>query len=199
MKKRAMGLLMTAIMLVYAGAGASGWIPGMWGEATATPTPAVFSFRGGVQWDMSTEQVRGMEDLDLMERSRDGWSILYPAEQVHVSRYTADLVYMFFNDSLKMITYDFGSGGTATDYAYLTGALDEVYGDHSTLEASAVVRYMDQIYPGYYSPERLTQVLGWTGGTDTAVFLYYYAENAYAILYVNSVAASQGGYVTDGL
>ncbi len=203
MRVRMTALLLLAVMVLpWAGAGADGVIPNLtWAQPTATPAPA-FSFRGGVTWNMTREQVRAAEPtLEMTERSQGNWSILYPLTQVDVSRFKADLVYMFYGDQLKMITYDFGSGGTAADYAYLTGALESVYGEHAEPDASVVVTIMDQIYPGYYTASNLHSVRSWTAGEDTWIYLYYYTQTAYGILYVNAVSGSPsgGGYVTTGL
>ena len=204
MLKRGMVLFLMTCMLCGAALGealpSGGLRPDQWGEPAATAVPP-FTFRGGVTWGMSREQVKGLEPVQLTERSQGNWSILYPASPVEVSRYQADLVYMFYEDALKMITYDFGSGGGSADYAYLTGALDSVYGDHTEPDPGIVVGVMDQIYPGYYTTERLSSVRGWAAGEDTRVYLYYYGENAYGILYVMSGSGfpAPGGYVTTGL
>ncbi len=180
---------------------AEGMIPNMWDQAAATPAPA-FSFRGGIMWNMNRDQVRALESgLQMQENSRGNWSILYSLSRVDVSRYKADLVYMFYFDQLKMITYEFGNGGTAADYTYLTGALDTVYGEHAEPDSSVVVSIMDQIYPGYYTASNLHSVRSWTAGEDTWIYLYYYTQTAYGILYVNVPAGTQtdGSYVTTGL
>ena len=188
------------LLLLMGSAGAEGVIPpDFWAKETAAPT-AGFSFRGGIAWNMSKEQVRSTEKIELTDRSNGNWSILYPLERVEVSRYQADLVYMFHEDRLKMITYDFGNAGTAADFAYLSGALDSVYGEHTEPDASVVVTIMDQIYPGYYTAERIHEIRGWSSGEDTWLYLYYYAENAYGILYVSADSApAAGNYVTTGL
>ena len=200
-RKAFCALLAALLALLTAASGlAGGVIPNLRETPTAAPAAAVFSFRGGVQWNMSRDQVRALEPLQLTERAQENWSILYPLSRVEVSRYTADLVYMFYSDRLKMISYDFGPGGADTDFQYLTGALDSVYGEHREPEASEIIGIMDQIYPGYYTAEHLLNRRGWTAGDDTLVYLYYYAENAYAILYVCAGGApSGGGYVTTGL
>ncbi len=199
--RRGAALLTGALLVIRAAAGApEGVIPNMWAQEPATPAPA-FSFRGGITWNMTREQVRSLESgLEMTERSQGNWAVLYPLSQVEVSRFRADLVYMFYADQLKMITYDFGSGGTVSDYTYLTGALDSVYGDHAEPDSSVVVSIMDQIYPGYYSAGNLHSVRSWTAGEDTWIYLYYYTQTAYGILYVNAAGgAGSGSYVTKGL
>ncbi len=176
---------------------AGGVIPNLRETPTAAPAEA-FRFRGGVQWNMSRVQVRELESMELAERSQDSWSILYPVSGVEVSKFTADLVYMFYSDRLKMISYDFGTRGTEPDFRYLTGALDSVYGPHREADAAEIVGVMDQIYPGYYSAEGILSPRGWEAGEDTLIYLYYYAKEAYAILYVCAGEAS-GSFVTTGL
>ena len=196
--KKTICLWMILMLLAPAAGGlAGGVIPNLKDTPTASPA-AVFSFRNGSQWNMTRELVKALETAELTERAQDSWSILFPLSAVEVSRYTADLVYMFYNDRLKMISYDFGTKGTEGDFQYLTGALDSLYGDHTEPAAADIIGVMDQIYPGYYSAERLTVRRGWKAGEDTLIYLYYYAENAYAILYV-SAGSTPSTYVTTGL
>ena len=176
---------------------ASGVIPNLRETPTVTPAAAVFSFRGGIQWNMTRELVRALEPTELTERNQDSWSILFPLSKVQVSKFTADLVYMFYSDRLKMISYDFGTGGSDADFQYLTGALDSVYGDHTEPPAANIKGVMDQIYPGYYNEQNLTKRRAWQA-EGTLIYLYCYAENAYAILYVSAEGSVQS-YVTTGL
>ena len=201
MKKCFSLVLAACILISSSGALAGGAIPNFLAGSTATPSPAApsstfFSFRGGIQWNMPRETVQALESVELMEQNRDSWSILLSLSKVTVSRYTADLVYMFYNDQLKMISYDFGTGSSPADFQYLTGALDSVYGDHADPSPEDIIGVMDQIYPGYYSAERLTLRRGWRA-EGTLIYLYYYAENAFAILYVN--AAINPVFDTTGL
>lgn len=192
-------LCAVTILVMFTGTAlGSGVIP-IFGDPASSPEP--FSFRGGVQWNMNREQVRAVDTVELTERSQDKWSILFPMSPVEVSRFTADLVYMFYNDRLKMVSYDFGVTGTSADYAYLTGALDSIYGTHAVPEAYEIIGIMDQIYPGYYREQQLHHLLSWTWGSDTRIFQYYYGESAYAILYVciSEGSTGQSGYVTTGL
>ena len=209
--KRVCCLLMLLMMLFPAGGLASGGIQNLWGtplpSATPSPTPAAgetaaasaggFTFRSGIRWDMSLDLVRALETVPMTERSNGGWSILYPLSPVEVSRYTADLVYMFFNDRLKMIAYSF-SQGSESDFQYLAGALDSLYGTRSEPAAEEIILFNDQIYPGHYKAEQLKKRYGWSAGEDTLIFLYYFSDSAYEILYVNA-GEYKGGYNTTGL
>ena len=198
-------LCLTGVLVLIGTAGISGGegvIPNQWGAPapTATPAPSAFFFRGGIQWNMSREQVRALEPIELNERINESWSILYPLLPVEVSRYTADLVYMFHDDQLKMIQYDFGTKGAPADFLYLTGALDAVYGEHEEPEATEIVNLMDLIYPTYYQKESINSRNAWTAGDGTRVYQFYYSPNAYTILYANPKdGAGSGGYVTTGL
>ncbi len=175
-------------------------------EATPQVTPGIsaagtgggFSFRGGVRWGMTRDLVKALETVELVGRENGEWSILYPTVKVDVSRYQADLTYMFLNDQLKMIAYNFGAAGTEADFQYLTGALDSVYGDHVEPDAAMIFGFWNQIYPGSYSLENIRQARGWTAGEDTMICLYYYAKDAYEILYIRAGKASDA-YVTTGL
>ena len=196
--KRFLCLILVLMLCCLLGTSqAGGVIPNLRDTPTPEPAAQVFSFRGGIRWDMSREQVKTLESVQLVEQNREDWSILVPVSRVEVSKFTADLVYIFYNDRLKVITYDFGAGGSDEDYQYLTSALDFVYGTHQEPAAADIKGVMDQIYPGYYSEESLLNRRGWKAGADTLIYLYYYSEKAWAILYVN--AGSVPNYVTTGL
>ena len=195
------GALLAGIFwLLLAGCGAAeGAVPDL---RTPESAPAgAFQFRNGITWGMTPEQVQQTEPTPMIERKQDLWSVLYTQSRVEVSRYAADLVFMFRENSLKMITYDFGSSAGDGSYGYLIGALSEVYGEGLTPEAGQIVALMDQIYPGFYTAERLTTPHGWIANDGTQVYLYYYADGAYAILYASPdmSAPGSGSYNTTGL
>ena len=60
------------------------------------------------------------------------------SEPVTVSRFTADLVFMFYQNQLKMITYEFQAGASTLNYQYLLGALCSVYGDSADTDGAVI-------------------------------------------------------------
>ena len=159
-----------------------------------------FSFRNGVAWGMNPQQVSLTEEIPMEKRSSPDWSVMITAEPVKVSRYTADLVYMFYQDALRMITYEFRTDCTTLNYQYLTGALCSVYGEGSEASPAEIKRWMDLVYQDYYQEERIRQALKWTSEDGTRIFLYYFTETTYAILYVCPASnGGGGGYETNGL
>lgn len=207
--RKTLGLLMVFCLVLSAGGGqASGLLESLWGTplpaATESPTPApsvspagAFRFRGSIGWDMSRDLVKALESIPLMGRDNGSWSILVPLSPVEVSKFTADLVYMFYNDQLKMINYSF-TQGSESGFQYLTGALDSLYGSHGEPAAEEIVLFIDQIYPGHYQASQLTRRCGWTLGEGTLIFLYSLSETSYEILYVNA-AGYTSAYNTTGL
>lgn len=195
------GILLAGVLWVLlAGCGAAeGAVPDL-RTPESVPT-GVFQFRNGITWGMTPEQVQTIEQTPMIERKQDLWSVLYTRSRVEVSRYSADLVFMFRENSLKMITYDFGTTAGDGSYGYLIGALSEVYGEGLTPDAAQIVTLMDQIYPGFYTAERLTNPHGWLADDGTRVYLYYYAEGAFAILYASPEmnTPGSGGFITNGL
>ena len=197
--------LAAAVLLAAGGAAAEGWFP-TW-ENTATPAPSAapsggFTFRGGVTWDMAPEAVREKETGQQMEeRSQDKWSVLYSVGRVEVSRYFADLVYIFYDRQLQMILYAFDKGETTNSFLYLTGALSAVYGDTKAAEAAEVVSLMERVYPGMYTTETISDVHAWQTADGTRVFLYHQAGGSFSILYgAPGTALPAGGeFNTSGL
>ena len=188
------------LIILCAGVSSAGAIPDL-----RTPEPTAgdgaFRFRNGAGWGDSAAAVQDKEGQTMVERKQGDWAILYTQSRVEVSRYFADLVYMFYQDQLRMITYDFGSDSGTGSFGYLTGALSAVYGEMKDAESSEVIRVMDQIYPGYYTESLVTQVKQWTAADGTLIYLYYYAADAFAILYVSPAAGTSAGgpFITTGL
>ncbi|MBQ6382681.1 MAG: hypothetical protein IJJ42_03660 [Clostridia bacterium] len=198
---RILTALAAAVLLTCcAGIGLAGAIPDL---HTVEPeaSAGAFQFRNGAGWGDTAAAIQEKEGQAMVERKQGDWAILYTQSRVEVSRYFADLVYMFYQDKLRMITYDFGTDSGSGSFGYLTGALSSVYGEMSEAESGDVIRVMDQIYPGYYSESLVTGVKQWTAADGTLIYLYYYAAEAFAILYVSPSAGIPGGgqYITNGL
>ena len=200
------GLALLIIMALVCGAVCTGWaesgtIPSIRETIQTESEVPPFSFRGGIGWNMDMQQVRLLENSPMEERSSTEWSIMINSEPVTVSRFTADLVFMFYQNQLKMITYEFQSGASTLNFQYLLGALSSVYGDSVNAEGAVVKSMMDRIYPDRYRGDWIREGHMWTSRDGTHIFLYYFSANAYAILYTSPelTVRSTGGYDVNGL
>ena len=115
MKRTAFWLMICILLLSVSVAGAEGirdWFGITMTDTASTPTPApnAFRFRDGIRWGMNMNQVRALETEPMTERSMQNWSIMLTDGRVVVSRFTADLVFMFREDRLMMISYEFPQG-----------------------------------------------------------------------------------------
>ena len=203
MKKGLALLIITALAcgMICPGTAESGTIPSI-RETIQTETEVQpFSFRGGIGWNMDMQQVRLLEISPMEERSSTELSIMINSEPVTVSRFTADLVFMFYQNQLKMITYEFQSGASTLNFQYLLGALSSVYGDSVNAEGTVIKSMMDRIYPDRYRGDWIREGHMWTSRDGTHIFLYYFSANAYAILYTSPelTVRSTGGYDVNGL
>ena len=165
--------------------------------ATYTPAPNAFRFRDGIRWGMNPQQVQALETGKMTERSMAEWSIMLTDEKVVVSRFTADLVFMFRSSQLQMISYEFPRSGQ-DDFLYLGGALASVYGESEETDALTVKALMDVINPNRYRTELIKQPAKWTAADGTTVYLYYYAADSFAITYVSPELGNRI-YQTNGL
>ena len=75
-----------------------------------------FSFRNGITWGMKPEEVQAAENTETDIRTSSEWAVMLTAEPVSVSRFTADLVYMFYQNALRMITYEFQKDCSTLNY-----------------------------------------------------------------------------------
>ena len=104
MKKIRISIVLLAgwIMLLLCGAAAeTQTIPSIRDTVDSAVKP--FSFRNGVLWGMDSAQVQSTESIQMDERSSGEWSVMVSSEPVEVSRFTADLIYMFRDNALQMI------------------------------------------------------------------------------------------------
>ena len=92
-------------------------------QPTITPSPDSFRFRDGIRWGMNPQQVKALESENMVERVLQDWAVMVTTEKVAVSRFTADLVFIFRQEQLKMIVYEFQRQDADSDFQYLTGAL----------------------------------------------------------------------------
>ena len=159
-----------------------------------------FTFRNGITWAMNPQQVALIENIPMKQSSSSEWSVLISESQVPVSRFNADLVYMFRQDALRMITYEFTKDCSTLNFQYLTGALCSLYGENKTAGPARIKGWMDLVYQNYYSADLIRQASEWTAEDGTSIFLYYFRPDAYAILYIcPQSVGNQGGYDTNGL
>ena len=167
---------------------------------TETPAPNPFVFRNGVIWGMNPQQIALIENVPMELRSTTEWSVMVTVSPVSVSRFSASLVYMFHQNALRMITYEFQSNCSNLNFQYLTGALCSVYGESREASPVAVKGWMDRINADKYRLELIQQVHEWTAEDGTHIYLFYYTSENYAILYVCPESAGGGtGYDTNGL
>ena len=159
-----------------------------------------FSFRNGITWAMNQQQVSLIENIPMKQSSSSEWSVLIPESQVQVSRFYADLVYIFRQDALRMITYEFTKDCSMLNYQYLTGALCSLYGESREADATVIKGWMDRIFPNHYALEQIHEAREWTTEDGTSIFQYYYTVENYAILYIcPTTNGGNAGYDTNGL
>lgn len=184
----AVALVMLASFTSAGAEGIGGWFQSA--EPTATPAPNSFRFRDGVRWGMNTQQVRALETSPMIERSMQSWSIMKSDGKVVVSRFTADLVFMFREDRLLMISYEFPQG-SPDSFLYLAGALSSLYGEKNDADPMKIKALMDGINPNLYKADMITQACGWSNADGTTVYLFYFSQTDYAILYVSPELGSR--------
>ena len=151
---------------------------------TVTPGPNAFRFRDGIRWSMNPQQVQALEPEQMTLRTMADWSVMLTDTKVVVSLFTADLVFMFRQNMLQMISYEF-TGVRQDDFRYLGAALSTVYGESTEGDPLTVKALMDAINPNRYKSELIKNTMKWVTADDTSVYLYYYSENAFAITYVS--------------
>ena len=148
--------------------------------------------------EWSKELDRALENAQMTERVMQDWAVMVTTEKASVSRFTADLVFMFRQDQLRMITYEFQRPDAEADFQYMAGALSSLYGEKQEADPSVVKTLMDAINPGRYRLEQMSQTYAWIRSDGTAVFLYFHGPGLFSVMYA---APDLGGglYQTQGL
>ena len=201
MRRMAAVILITLFMIAITGTACAETVSDMrdwFNMPTATPSPDAFRFRDGIRWGMNPQQVKALESVQMTERSMQNWSIMLTDGKVTVSRFTADLVFMFRDNRLLMISYEFSRREGADDFDYLSGALCSLYGEKSPAEPQKIKALMDAINPNRYKTELITDAEGWMTADGTTIYLYNYSPEAFAIMYVSPELGSRI-YQTNGL
>jgi len=83
------------------GVGTTTEVPTETPQPTVTPSPDAFRFRDGIRWGMNPQQVKALESVNMVERVLQDWAIMVTTEKVAVSRFTADLVFIFRQEQLR--------------------------------------------------------------------------------------------------
>jgi len=165
---------------------------------TATPGQIIFRFRDGIRWGMTPEQVKILEPEEMTERSRLNWTVMMTREKVAVSRFTADLLFMFRDSRLQIIAYEFQRQTSSSDFRYLTGALKTVYGEYTAADPLIISTLMDGINPNHYRLDRIEEAICWRTGDGTSVYQFFYGSDSFAVLYVSGDLGT-GQYQINGL
>ena len=137
------------------GVGTATEAPTMTPQPTVTPSPDDFRFRDGIRWGMNPQQVKSLESVNMVERVLQDWSIMVTTEKVAVSRFTADLVFIFRQEQLKMIVYEFQRKDAVNPGRYQADKLTKANG-WLTSDGTAVFQYQyapDSFGVMYVAPE----------------------------------------------
>ena len=203
--RRILAAVLILVTVTAAAGSASALGFGLLDTPSPQPTEQVtsFTFRNGIGWNMSTEQVRVLEETPMTERtSTTGeWSVMLTNEKVTVSRFAANLIFMFRQNQLRMITYEFSTEkDSVISFYYLIGALESKYGKSKDGEPQAVKNLMDRIDPNHYQTDRIQQVHAWAAKDGTGIYLYFFNTDRFAILYACPELNTAGGeYDVNGL
>lgn len=169
-----------------------------------TPANAAFVLRNGITWGASPEAVQAAEGAvdDLYEGTP--WMQLY-YYSVSVSNYKADLSYIFREEQLVCIGYDFFALAERNrlpeeDYLYMTEALSSKYGESlGTADTQRVRELMNTLSP--IEDEWIISLYGAWELEDGTYIAALSMENLFYILYFDEPTMYQlcGIYNTSGL
>ncbi len=171
MKKTAAFLLIALVLFAAFGAAAQ---------------TAPFTFRNGIQWGMSPEEVQAAEAAEpAVSQEMDSGYLINLYTGAAVSNYSATLEYVFLKDALKLAVYDFTGNVAEKDFSYLSGALGSVYGEAEPIGPEAIYDVLNAIVPDAYDLNALTGCIHWPLDSATDIYMFYYTEDQFSIMYVS--------------
>lgn len=175
--------------------GATGCVrPAFWLDLAAaglygsTPSES-FTFRGGITWGMSREEVTALEkEASFSEIDLGNYLSLSSSGPVRLSRYEANLAYLFSGDTLVMAAYGINESSPEVSEG-LKQAYDTKYGEEQ--EASVEVFYglLQKTGALPFSEEdiRESTLYRWDAAGGTQVWMVLENESL-VILYVSPEA-----------
>lgn len=168
--------------------------------STAAIAEAPFSFRGGIGWGMPTADISAIEGRECdIEYAFDADHLIQFYENTSVSKYTADMQFVFWDDQLRLIAYDFHSAADADAFAYLGGAMETAYGPSMISDPAEIADVLNHVVPDLYLPEELTDCYCWQL-PDTCIYMFRYPDASFAIVYTDSIYfESATGFNVSGL
>ncbi len=183
-------------------------------DEEASEEAYAFTFRGGVQWEMSAEEVRtaeaewseahSVEEEEPQEAAMGQWTALGYAG-APVSKFKANLlIYLLLDDRLESITYDFSqlpAEELSDTFNYLVGALGSVYGELEAADKRNLLDFLDSVNKGFYTEEDIRNCMLRTLPDGTLVYIFYYSSAEFCIMYVNGAfdPSQVDKYETSGL
>lgn len=186
MKKTIIIFLLTALMTT------SLFIP-VYGEGSQTVdlNGSLFSFRNGITFGMSENEVRQTEEKNG-QVDQDNWSseevsswyVIYPKDRIKVSSYEGALMYFFQNDQMEAAAYDIHPDNISTAYETITEAITKVYGESKAIDPATVADLMDCFIQGYYTESDIDSPLLWELD-NVCIYQFYYGTDSFVVFYIN--------------
>lgn len=154
-------------------------------DASATQP---FTFRNGITWGMSPEEVAATEEGEPLSTKLDTGEILI-YENSRVSKYPSQLGFYFISGKLVMSIY-VPENPNEEMLNTLRKAYDTRYGEEAEADPAACHAVMDRVNPGYYTEEQVAAfpMYRWVAEGDTEIWMVFEnpaAEGQIGILYVS--------------
>lgn len=160
------------------------------GCLAAADSVQTFEFRNGVTWNMGSREVLESEEIQEYTEEIETDEIMNGVEvvmlsDVEVSKFNADLSYVFIEDSLQMCLYELTMD--EKEAAYLTGALKTKYGQLPVETNEFLYGMMCRLVPDVYGEENpFGNGLCWHLPDGTVIQLVPVKESGdYGLVYMN--------------
>ena len=162
-------------------------------EAPQQDTGYAFTFRGGIAWGMSPDQVLAIEGREPAEIEEAGRALEAYYSDVKISRYDGMLMYSYLDQELRCAVYMVNGAGSQ-GYTYLQQAMAQVYGEAKQGDRSGLIEAVNLYMPDAqwdeaYLTGRFDDWCQWTLEDGTAISMMRGGEDI-VVAYVSPIVAA---------
>ena len=148
-------------------------------QAEAEP----FTFRGGITWGMSPEEVIALEGEEYSEMENNGHPIIGYLD-VEISQYKGGLVYFFDDNQLALCVYSITDGNLNEEYDYLKKVYSGKYGEAQDFEWKKFKIFMNNINLPLHEETCVYTLCKWILADGTQIWLGQQDPDGIFIFYI---------------
>lgn len=184
--------LIPGLVSAVAETGADGAVSG----APVTPAEPVvteggFSFRDGITFGMTAEEIKAAEARNTQTsddswRSMDlnGWYVFGTATNLPVGDFEAPSLYFAAEGKMQAASYDFQHHASDDVFSGVRSMLSSQYGESKLADSADLAALMDCFSPGFYTAEDIRDGAAWQA-EGAEIYQFWYNSDSFVVFCIN--------------